>query len=145
MRTLRLVTALILAPIAATFVASGTYVLGGAIYQGEPPMGGWHLVPMWIATVWAYLAIFGLLATFVIGLPLHIYLYRSNQLGLANYLGAGALGGAVISGAMFAFSLISDPFAIPFAGALSGGLTGLFAWLIRRPDRDAANLTTSTS
>jgi hypothetical protein len=28
-------------------------------------------------------------------------------------------------------------------GAALGGLTGLFAWLIRRPDRDAANPTTS--
>jgi hypothetical protein len=76
----------------------------------------------------------------VLGLPWHAYCQRQGWTNVHAYWTVGLITG-VLPGAAWTlpsgFSLIAA-FVLAY-GAMLGGITGLVAWLIRRPDRDAAN------
>lgn len=136
------IVAAIFAPIAASFIAAAICVPISSLYLGQPPMGGWAGVPMWVATVASYVAIFALLTSLTAGLAVHSAMHKRGFSRWTHYAIAGAAAGAVASVAMLVLGMISDIGAVPFLGVIAGALTGLFAWLIRRPDRDAPNPAT---
>lgn len=98
----------------------------------------------------AYLAWFALsfvitaLVASTLGLAWHTYLQRHNHTAIHWYWIPGAIVGGM-SGALWLLPSGSSLVAalITPLGAALGGATGFFAWLIRRPDRDAANPPTS--
>ncbi len=99
--------------------------------------------------------LFGFVANVAIagtlGLMWHRFAYAQHRHGVHIYVLPGACVGLAISFLLFALPPILgggafDPTAAGFLFVISaaigmalGGLTALFAWLIRRPDRDAPN------
>jgi hypothetical protein len=80
-----------------------------------------------------------------VGLAWHALCQSRGYASVHAYWIPGAVVG-VLPGALWLLpsgSTLIAGFVLPYGAAL-GGLTGLFAWLIRRPDRDAANPPTST-
>jgi hypothetical protein len=78
----------------------------------------------------------------LLGLPLHMMLTHWKVRGALIYCGLGAASGFIV---MFALAAVVDP-EVGLAvnvGVIAGALCALLFWLIRRPDRDAANLPTS--
>ncbi|MEQ1818257.1 MAG: hypothetical protein ABL871_06570 [Terricaulis sp.] len=92
-----------------------------------------------------------------LGLIWHLAATKRGWTNAFVYVGAGLLMGAAIP------AVLSAPMWVPqlnyhagealgfgfgmgltAVGAIMGTLSALFAWLIRRPDRDAANLATAT-
>lgn len=103
----------------------------------------------------AYLAFFALLSAVTtiiagsLGLGWHTLAQRNHWTTAWVYVVPATLVGGAIpitmvvsSGSAEGLSLITPVVA---AGLFHGALTGLFAWLIRRPDRDAPNPPTPVS
>ena len=103
----------------------------------------------------ALVIIFGALPTTLVaaatlGLGWHTIALESRRTTRSDYWLPGALIGAVVA---FVMPFITLPgigadwlpliLVGTFYGAACGGFTGLYAWLIRRPDRDAANPATA--
>lgn len=86
-----------------------------------------------------------------VGLAWHTFAYRRVWTGLVTYIIPAALLGAIIPILLFGLPPILAGNGLDFhsaafvttvgiiVGVLLGALTGLFAWLARRPDRDAPN------
>jgi hypothetical protein len=92
---------------------------------------------MWIRTTWLYLALFAVPVAVILGLPTHIILKRTGRTSAIWYAATGGFAGVLVSGILFVTAVGDGSLiAILLLGILSGGLTGFFAWLIRRPDRD---------
>jgi hypothetical protein len=110
-----------------------------------------------------YGAFVGYPAMLLLGLPLHILLYRSGRRSVAFYVMAGAFVGfvAIVIAASILWlsvlhgnetqSVFSDrlelivTFAITTGvSACVGALAGCLSWLIRRPDRDPPNPVTQS-
>lgn len=144
-RPLLTIVAAIIAPIAASVIAAAIYVPLTSIYLGQPPMGGWAEVPMWIITVASYVAIFALLTSLSAGWAVHSAMHKRGFSRWTHYTIAGATAGAIAGFAMLLLGTIGDIVAVPFLGVIAGSLTGLFGWLIRRPDRDVPNPPTPAS
>lgn len=93
----------------------------------------------------------------VLGLPWHLIAQKNDWRASWHYWLPGAVcgfvvaflfvnGGALLAGnANSVFRWGGALFPAYLYGAALGGFTALFAWRIRRPDRDAANPPTSTS
>jgi hypothetical protein len=79
------------------------------------------------------------------GLGWHTFCQARGWTSVHYYWIAGALLGAALGGLWYlpAGSYMLVAILVPY-GVTLGGLTGAFAWLIRRPDRDAANPATAT-
>lgn len=96
-------------------------------------------------TALAYLAwlalsfVVTMLLSGTLGLAWHTFCQAKRWTSVHWYWTAGALVGAALGGVWFlpAGSLMIAAILTPY-GATLGGLVGLFAWLIRRPDRAAA-------
>jgi hypothetical protein len=135
---LRLATALTLAPIVAALACSALYTLLAALVNGEPFIGGWALVPLWIWTIAAYMVILSAPVILLIGLPVHHSLMRAKRTGFWTYVSAGGTFG-LIAGGVLLLSRQIDLLGMVLLGVLYGAATTAIAWLIRRPDRDAAS------
>ena len=142
-RWVRLALAVTIAPIAAGFLAAAIYVPTTSLHLRTPPMGGWGATPIWILTVGAYVALLSLLVTLTVGLLTHALLRARRFTQVGHYVSTGATAGTVIGVSMLALRI--DPGAVFLLGTLTGALTGWFAWLIRRPDRDAPANPASTA
>lgn len=124
--------------------ASAITTLGLAIFNLSSASAYSYDAPLaylaWLAL--SFLVTSAVAAT--LGLGWHILCQRIGLTSVHAYWIAGAMVGAV-PGALWLLPSGSFLIAaiIPY-GAVLGGLTGLFAWLIRRPDRDATNPTTSS-
>lgn len=88
------------------------------------------------------------------GLAWHTWMQSRGWTSAHVYWTPGAIAGALIPISILGPGLIANQGTDTISAALTsilsgwgaalGGLTGLFAWLIRRPDHDAANPPTST-
>lgn len=107
---------------------------------------------MLFVSVWALAA----LAAGTLGLAWHAVALKFNWTHWFGYMFAGLVLGACLPAAFTApvwiAELINPPFElwgrafsliVTVVGAFVGLLTALFAWLIRRPDRGAANPVTA--
>lgn len=140
------IAALLIAPVAASLCASvGTLALMSFAANGAPT---WDDAVGPLLLIFTLSTCIALPVTLTLGAYVHIRFQRSGQRSLRAYLLA-SLGAAVVT--TVAISIWLSPnygyvglwlglWAIPV-----GLLTALFAWLIRRPDRDAPNPPTSTS
>ena len=84
-----------------------------------------------------------LLCTLVVGWPIHYWLGRVNKRSLLAYLGSAMMAGVafgllgyVASGLLIEWFVWTIPMGL---------LTALFAWLIRRPDRDQPTPPSNTT
>lgn len=92
-----------------------------------------------------------LIAAASVGLVWHSFAYRRNWRSVQTYVVPGLLVGIAIPFALFVLPPLLggsglDQVGVGFIFAIAavigmalGGFTALFAWLIRRPDRDAPN------
>jgi len=107
---------------------------------------------MMFASTWAFAA----LAAGTLGLAWHAIAVRRGWTNWFAYTLAGVLLGAALPAALTApiwiAEIINPPMELwgrafsliaTVVGAFVGLLTALFAWLIRRPDRDASNPPTT--
>lgn len=87
-----------------------------------------------------------LVASVIIGLPIHIAAQRLRITAAPAYFAIGAAAAAILIVAAALLTLgdwtfvdeaLQDAVQYAIVGIPTGGLTALFAWLIRRPDRDA--------
>lgn len=139
------VTALLLSSLASSAVVAGIAAVANNGYA--------------LMTFSAWLAL-GFVANLIfastLGLAWHTFAYRRGWTALVAYLIPAALSGAIIPILLLALPPIISGNGFDFhaaafvttlgviIGVSLGGLTGLFSWLIRRPDRDApANPPTS--
>jgi hypothetical protein len=80
----------------------------------------------------AFPVVFGTIPMLLIGLPIQAWMTRRGLTQVYWYVPTAALAGALIALAVLA---TGGPFVMAISAAY-GGFAGLFAWLIRRPDRD---------
>jgi hypothetical protein len=162
------VPALFLAPIGGA--AAGAFIYAGVAAVTRTPVEWISYMAAFVLV--AHLP-FTFLATWLVGLPWHSYLQRRRNVRSAAYWSAGAIVGAMVATAAFAavwssgmhfsmypgeyapgygppptpepgpLEIVAVVFIVGSYGALIGSTTGALAWLIRRPDRDVANLATS--
>ncbi len=143
----RLAVAVCAAPVAAFAIAS---VCAAALMRCVDemcvpallPYGAMYGVMLGLALGWPTMML--------IGLPLHGWLLRHVRTGVLSYVLAGAVAAMAPTLASEAVAFAQSPADRPAAavlifGAATGVLCGLLFWLIRRPDRDAANPPTSTT
>lgn len=88
-----------------------------------------------------FTALIALPTSLTLGLFVHIAFQQRGVTAAGAYILAGALGGAFVPVILTLFIPGSSMFVL--YGVPAGIITGLFAWLIRRPDRDAPNPTTA--
>lgn len=109
--------------------------------------------PLSYVLYFVYAAIVVALVASTLGLAWHALAARLRWRSVHAYWLPALLVGATPPQVMFVPTILSPNsmydwtgtwIQLSFYGAALGGLTGLFAWLIRRPDRDAPNLNTST-
>jgi len=148
-RTLRLVAACLLASPIAGF--TGALVLAFTLFADEIAASSTpehEFIELTLPTTLG-MGIFigatwGQLATFVIGLPAHLWLKQNTTRRAWMYASAGAIAG-LIFGAVFVYGMLfgrsigaaADIAALALASLTAGALGGLAFWLIRRPDKDA--------
>lgn len=138
-KTLRNVAAFTIAPLLGGMVCGAVYVPVTALVQGEPFIGGWELTHIWMYTVGAYTALFALVIMIVLGAPLYLIFRRLEIVALPPFAISGAIAG-VLCGLILSFANITGNTVVAAAfGAITGLFVSCLAWLIRRPDRDAAN------
>lgn len=84
-----------------------------------------------------------LIASLTLGVAWHVHALKRNWRRRSSYCIAGALCGAVLGPTLvllsFGWSWWAHAGISLLYGATMGGLTGLYSWLILRPDRDAPN------
>lgn len=107
---------------------------------------GWMTFASWLALGFGA----NLVLASTLGLAWHTLAYRRGWRGVVAYVLPAALLGIAIPLAIFALPPLLNGSGLDFhsaafvttltslVGIALGGMTGLFAWLIRRPDRDAA-------
>jgi hypothetical protein len=77
-----------------------------------------------------------------VGLAWHAFASRNNWRSVFAYIVPASLAGGVVPLSFLLGALGQGPVGetvwamLAIYGAVQGGLTGFFAWLIRRPDRD---------
>jgi uncharacterized membrane protein YfcA len=130
MKLIKLALAIVAGAIGASLISAVVIVAAGLFIM--PAHADWGPVMLY-ATVNAVLS---LAIASTLGLAWHAFAMRRHWTGLAFYLAPAAIVG-VLGGLMASSG--SSPFWMGAYGALLGTLTALFAWLIRRPDRDAPN------
>ncbi len=139
-RSARLLIAVFAAPIAASLPAAAVYVIYSAMTCCAP-ITDWLNTFFWIFVTGAFFSLFAIAGAATIGLLVHTFLMRAHRRGPFVYVAAGAATGVIFAlpfGAPFTpnpadiFPMAVMPFAVSI-----GALSALFAWLIRRPDRDA--------
>lgn len=149
-RDSRLVIATLAAPVAGCVVGAVLWGLGYMVFTGESGAGSILLLPF---MGFAYGVSIGMIASLVVGLPVHVLLVRMRLTSVWAYLACGAVSGAPMAFlVMLAVSGSSPPEnsnevvvgATPL-GAFLGFWVAAFFWLIRRPDRDPPNPPTSAS
>lgn len=147
---------LILAPIGAAFLASFALALGfWLIGLGEPGAAAWTFHPSPLSVIGVTFlyglasSIIALVANATMGLFWQLVAYRWRVRALPAHLIAGVCAGVAVA-VVFLWDVIQfsptpsvDLALLLSFGGVIGGLTALFAWLIRRPDRDAPNPPTS--
>lgn len=129
-RTAPQMFASVLAPIIASFVVTGMVALSPWM---SGPISAREFVNLsLIAASWSAPV------SLLIGLPWHAFAYSRRWRSAIAYWAPGLLVGAALPTAVLApFGLAREYFLlIAWPGAV-GCATGLIAWLIRRPDRDA--------
>jgi len=147
----RLIVTVVVACAAASLAASALYItaqfLLEPVFYEYPPFRIWSLaflVQAWL--LWSLLGLaLSLPVSFTLGLMWHCFAVNAGLRSVIAYWLPGAVSGAAIAAAVLgATGLLSTPSQQLGVGwaALLGGFSGLFAWLIRRPDRDAANPAT---
>lgn len=147
--SVRLVVAVLVAPVVTSvLVITGLVLLSGCV--GFGCTSGTIVSTMGMGAMFGVLI--GIPAAVFGGLPSHHILMRTRRTHPGFYALAGALVGVptAIAGVVFmsrgAIMLSIGGWGIAFAFcALAGAVSALLFWLIRRPDRDAANLGTATS
>lgn len=148
LRRLRLCLAFLLPAAVAGFV--GATILSLTVFDGmistSPPdeeeifritLSGMIFIGTFLGATW------GQLATALIGLPAHAWLFHYTQRRAWMYAVAGAVAG-IVFGAIFVLPILfgqTPPELVDIALALAAsavaGVAGaLTFWLIRRPDRD---------
>lgn len=139
MRFLRSIAAGCLAAAVITTLGSAIFNDFG-VTQNSPDAVVAYLV--WLAASFAV----GMLVAGTIGLAWHAFCQANHWTSVHAYWIPGALAGVAL-GALWFLPSGSSSIASMFApyGAAFGGLVAVFAWLIRRPDRDGPNPPTSAS
>jgi uncharacterized membrane protein YfcA len=130
MKLIKLALAIVAGAIGASLISAVVIVATSIITM--PEYSEWNALPLF-ATMNTILS---LAIASTLGLAWHAFAMRRHWTGLAFYLAPAAIVG-VLGGLMASSG--SSPFRMGAYGALLGALTALFAWLIRRPDRDAPN------
>ncbi len=135
----RIVAALIYGALASAAVIAVIAALANWQY-------GWMTFAIWLALGFGA----NLILASTLGLAWHAFAYRRGWRGVIAYVLPAAVLGLAIPLGMFALppllagnglDLHSAAFVTSITsliGVALGGMTGLFAWLIRRPDRDGA-------
>jgi hypothetical protein len=145
----RLLLALALAPLAGGVLATLASGIAAVIdlpanLQSRAPEIFANQCGQWFARI--TLTTYGV--TLVAGLPLHLALKQLSLsgwppyalIGLTTSVAAILLAAIVTMGDVSALGdALSDAVPFLYIAAISGVATALFAWLIRRPDRDAPN------
>lgn len=133
--------ALLLAPIAGAFPLALLLSLAALISQSRESA-------LFLAALWAILAVVNFFATATLGLAWHAFAQRRQWRNWLAYAGAGCVLGAllmlisrlIMTGPFNPAGIASSPVALGaniLVGGLNGAFTALAFWLIRRPDRDA--------
>lgn len=136
----RLFAATMIAPFGGCVLASTLAFLVAALVSKEADFFYFLIVPLF---GFAYAVTTGLLASFVIGAPLHVVLSRLRLRSWLAYCLAGAAGGMIVYAASILLGVQTAPWLASYL-LVSGAGMGATFWLIRRPDRDvAANPPTS--
>lgn len=150
----RLVVALVLAPVIGCAVGTTLYGSAHAFFIAREQFD--LISTILVAPTYGlfYGLTIGLAATLLLGLPAHIVLSHFEQRHAWGYLLAGVIIGLVTPFLLMStFSLFSGSSyptqralddaqrTLPLAALLGFCIAGV-AWLIRRPDRDAANPAT---
>jgi uncharacterized membrane protein YfcA len=130
MRLIKLALAIVAGAIGASLISAVVIVATSIITM--PEYSEWSALPLF-ATMNTILS---LAIASTLGLAWHAFATRRNWTGLAFYLAPAAIVGVL--GGLMASSGTSQLWMGAY-GALLGALTALFAWLIRRPDRDTPN------
>jgi hypothetical protein len=130
MKLVKLALAIVAGAIGASLISVVVIVATSIITM--PEYSEWSALPLF-ATMNTILS---LAIASTLGLVWHAVAMRRNWTGLTFYLAPAAIVG-VLGGLMASSG--SSPLWMSAYGALLGVLTALFAWLIRRPDRDAPN------
>ena len=130
MKPIKLALAIVASAIGASLISAVVIVATSIITM--PEYSDWSALPLF-ATMNTILS---LAIASTLGLAWHAFAMRRHWTGLAFYLAPAAIVG-VLGGLMASSG--SSPLWMGAYGALLGTLTALFAWLIRRPDRDAPN------
>jgi hypothetical protein len=136
-RATKLLVLRLLAPIAAPVAAGAVMGTLWAVLAGP----GENAFPVAAMINWVALTIVvALVATFVVGLPWHAFAYSRGWRRSWAYWPAGiVLGVALLSIITMPFGIADEMAEFIVYSGMVGGLTALFAWLIRRPDRDPPN------
>lgn len=144
---LRLIAASFVAPMASAIIISLAMTTGMSC-SGAPgesciydPIGAGLMFGGYLGLL------LGVPAMVFIGLPMHAGLTRYRQTSPIAYLFAGALAG-VLTGGLAALVLPqsnNSGLVLLTVAAGAGALASAIFWLIRRPDRAAANPPTSPS
>lgn len=155
----RIVLWLIVAPVGAAFCAAFALALAYWLFgYGAPSYRTWQFNPSpapLVGVTIFYGLVAGALAVAAnatIGTAWQITAHRLRLRALPTHLAAGVVSGFAFA-AIITWNIhsnqrldqLTEVMPLLNFGATIGGLTAWFAWLIRRPDRDAPNLPTSAS
>jgi len=134
--------AAVAAPFIGALIAIPVYLAIVGLIGGESSLLAFIRVAFTIALYTG--ALLGVPAMVLFGLPIHSILLAFGYRSAWHYSLMGALAGMVV-GAIVLLWLSDAPaettnWAPSFAlGSFTGALSALTFWLVRRPDRDAAN------
>ncbi|HVK81369.1 MAG TPA: hypothetical protein VM915_12230 [Verrucomicrobiae bacterium] len=134
-----LLAALALAPLAASAVIA---LLVWITVGFGSWAGGEGLHAQILVGVFSFLASFSLVFSLTFGVLVHGELQKRGRRGWISYTIAGLIAALAVMIVLIAYAATKGGvwpvllFALPFA-LPTGALTGVFFWLIRRPDRDA--------
>jgi hypothetical protein len=138
-KLLRLALATITAPIAGAIT---TWVLFLLFESTQAGFSTFH-TSLLVHALGVLMALyFAFPAMILIGLPAHAVLSAMNSRYVLGYAICGVVPGIVLA-ALYHYGGAAFPdFQTLALGGMLGGSTAIYFWLLRRPDRDAANPTT---
>jgi hypothetical protein len=143
---MRLLVALFVAPILGALLGAAVGALLGVLDAAHLQVSPTSLFMAQFTHWLPWIALTTCLSTLVLGLPLHVALQRNRSFGLGAYWIGGLVLGIIIVliGALATlgdiralYDALSDAVPYMLVASATGAATGFFAWLIRRPDRDA--------
>lgn len=137
--------ALVAKAIVSGAAVASAFVTIGLMLSAQPWSRPWIYTAVSALGLFAALLVLSGLVSATVGLAWHAFASRHGWCSVHAYWVPALMVGAVAAAAPMGSSLASGDYLalaliLSALGATLGGISGLVAWLIRRPDRDATSL-----